>query len=41
MSVSKVYEKYRAKLKQGKEEYSVLQVVVPKPDKSKKPLVAT
>jgi len=41
MSVPKVYEKYRAKLKQGKEEYSVLQVVVPKPDKSKKPLVAT
>ncbi len=41
MSVSKVYEKYRTKLLVNGKEYKVLQVVIPKPDKRKKPLVAT
>jgi hypothetical protein len=41
MSVSKVYGKYGAKLTRDGKEYKVLQVIVPKPDKSKKPLVAT
>jgi len=41
MSVAKVYEKYGAKLKKGDKEYKGLQVTVPKPDRSKKPLVAT
>ena len=41
MSVSKVYEKYSAKVEISGKERRVLQVVVPKHDKSKKPLVAT
>jgi len=41
MSVPKVYEKYEVKLKGDGLEYKGLQVIVPKPDKSKKPLVAT
>jgi group II intron reverse transcriptase/maturase len=41
MSVLKVYEKYGAKLMREGKEYKGLQVIVPKPDKSKKPLVAT
>jgi hypothetical protein len=40
ISVSKVYEKYGAKLQRDGKEYKGLQVIVPKPDKSKKPLVA-
>jgi hypothetical protein len=41
ISVSKVYEKYRARIRVDGKEYKGLQVVVPKPDTSKKPLVAT
>ena len=41
MSVSKVYEKYKAKLMVDNKEYQGLRVVVPKPDERKKPLVAT
>jgi len=41
MSVSKVYEKYGAKLRVKDKEYVGLQVIVPKHDTSKKPLVAT
>jgi len=41
MSVSKVYEKYGVKLKGDGKEYTGLQVIVPKPDTRKKPLVAT
>jgi len=41
MSVTEVYKKYGAKLKEGEKEYKGLQVIIPKPDKSKKPLVAT
>jgi len=40
ITVPKVYEKYRAKLMVDGKEYKGLQVIVPKPDKSKKPLVA-
>ena len=38
--MAKVYEKYGAKLQGDGKEYKGLQVMVPKPDKSKKPLVA-
>jgi AI2M/AI1M-like HNH endonuclease len=38
--VSKVYEKYKAKLVVDNKEYQGLRVVVPKPDERKKPLVA-
>ena len=41
MSVPKVYENYGVKLKVDGKEYTGLQVIVPKPDKRKKPLVAT
>ncbi|HEX6481298.1 MAG TPA: reverse transcriptase domain-containing protein [Ktedonobacteraceae bacterium] len=41
MSVSKVYEKYRATLLVEGKEYKGLQVIQPKPDESKKPLIAT
>jgi len=41
MSVPKVYENYEVKLKVDGKEYKGLQVIVPKPDKSKKPLIAT
>jgi hypothetical protein len=41
MSVSKVYETYEVKLKVDGKEYTGLQVIVPKPDKRKNPLVAT
>lgn len=41
MSVSKVYENYEVKLKVDGKEYKGLQVIVPKPDKRKNPLVAT
>lgn len=41
LSVPKVYEKYGAKLLVDGKEYNGLQVIVPKQDKSKKPLVAT
>jgi len=41
MSVSQVYENYEVKLKADGKEYTGLQVIVPKPDKRKKPLVAT
>jgi hypothetical protein len=41
ISVSKVYEKYGAKLVVDGKEYKGLQVIIPKPDKRKKPLVAT
>jgi group II intron reverse transcriptase/maturase len=40
ISVSKVYEKYKAKLVVDNKEYQGLRVVVPKPDERKKPLVA-
>jgi Type II intron maturase len=40
MPVSKVYEKYGTKLRRDGKECKGLQVVVPKPDKSKEPLVA-
>jgi hypothetical protein len=39
--VSEVYRRYGTKLKVDGKEYKGLQVIVPKPDKSKKPLVAT
>jgi len=39
--VPKVYEKYGAKLLRDGKEYKGLQVIQPKPDESKKPLVAT
>ena len=39
--MSKVYEKYGAKLVVDGKEYKGLQVIIPKPDKRKKPLVAT
>ncbi len=41
MSVPKVYETYAVKLKGDGKEYKGLQVIIPKPDKRKKPLVAT
>jgi len=41
VSVSRIYEKYRAKVEVKGKKYSVLQVIVPKHDRSKKPLVAT
>lgn len=41
LSVPKVYEKYGTKLLVDGKEYNGLQVIVPKQDKSKKPLVAT
>jgi hypothetical protein len=41
LSVPKIYEKYGAKLLVEGKEYNGLQVIVPKQDKSKKPLVAT
>ena len=41
ISVSKVYEKYGAMLLVGDKEYKGLQVTQPKPDESKKPLIAT
>jgi hypothetical protein len=41
ITVPKVYERYGTKLMVNGKEYTGLQVVVPKPDKSKKPLVAT
>jgi group II intron reverse transcriptase/maturase len=41
ISVSKVYEKYGAKLLVDGKEHKGLQVIVPKPDTRKKPLVAT
>jgi len=41
ISVSKVYEKYGAKLRVNGKEYKGLQVITPKPDQSQKPLVAT
>jgi hypothetical protein len=41
MSVPQVYETYAVKLKVNGKEYKGLQVIVPKPDKRKKPLVAT
>jgi group II intron reverse transcriptase/maturase len=41
ITVTKVYEIYGAKLLVDGKEYKGLQVIVPKPDKSKKPLVAT
>jgi len=41
ISVSNVYEKYGARLLVGDKEYKGLQVTQPKPDESKKPLVAT
>jgi hypothetical protein len=41
VSVSEVYRRYGTKLKVDGKEYKGLQVIVPKPDKSKKPLVAT
>ncbi len=41
MPVPKVYEKYGAKLLMDGKEYKGLQVIQPKPDQSKKPLVAT
>jgi group II intron reverse transcriptase/maturase len=40
LSVAKVYEKYGVKLQRDGKEYKGLQVLVPKPDASKKPLVA-
>lgn len=40
ISVSKIYEKYKAKLVVDNKEYQGLRVVVPKPDEKKKPLVA-
>jgi group II intron reverse transcriptase/maturase len=40
MTISKVYEKYGAKIMVNGKEYVGLQVIIPKPDKSKKPLVA-
>jgi group II intron reverse transcriptase/maturase len=41
ISVSKVYEQYGAKLLVDGKEYKGLQVIIPKPDPRKKPLVAT
>jgi len=41
ITVPKVYEKYGAKLLRDGKEYKGLQVIQPKPDESKKPLVAT
>jgi hypothetical protein len=41
ISVPKVYEKYGARVEVNGKEYKVLQVIVPKHDKSKKPLIAT
>jgi len=41
ITVPNVYEKYGAKLMVDNKEYKGLRVEVPKPDKSKKPLVAT
>ncbi len=41
MSVRKVYEKYRTEVEVNGREYKVLQVIVPKHDERKKPLVAT
>jgi hypothetical protein len=41
ISVSKVYEKYGARLLVEDKEYKGLQVTQPKPDESKKPLIAT
>lgn len=41
VAVSKIYEKYKAELVVDGKRYKGLQVIVPKPDKSKKPLVAT
>jgi group II intron reverse transcriptase/maturase len=41
ISVSKVYKEYGAKLVVDGKEYKGLQVIIPKPDKKKKPLVAT
>ena len=41
ISVSKVYEKYEAMLLVEDKEYKGLQVTQPKPDESKKPLLAT
>jgi group II intron reverse transcriptase/maturase len=41
MSVRKIYEKYRTEVEVNARKHKVLQVIVPKQDKSKKPLVAT